>query len=178
MFIATVRLPPEKLFIPEIGIIATAVFPFRKPGARGLQDDSSFSFQTLPALGFVFPRCSSAVHHLFSSGNRLLVSPLWLIPCRNGPCLCSWAYIKKKKSHLARKRVISLALSLTCTRLLALSSTVRRAFLRIQRLGSTVKWVCHQKATSLTPCPRLLTFPAGILPSDPRIINPDAARWQ
>lgn len=138
MFIATVRLPPGKLFIPEIGIAATCVFPFRKPGARELRADSSFSFQTLPALGFVFPRCSSAVHHLFSSGNRLLVSPLWPIPCRNGPCLCSWGYIKKK-SHLPRKRVISLAFSLTCTRLLALLSVVHRAFLRIQRLGSTVK---------------------------------------
>lgn len=42
--------------------------------------------------------------------------------------------------------------------------------------GSTVKPVCHQKATSLVPCPRLLTFPSGILPPDPGIINPGAAR--
>lgn len=75
MFIATVRLPPGKLFIPVVGIVATCVFPFSKPGAHELRGDSSFSFQTLPALRFVFPRCSSAVHHLFSSGNRLLVSP-------------------------------------------------------------------------------------------------------
>lgn len=44
------------------------------------------------------------------------------------------------------------------------------------RLGSTVKRVCHQKATSLVPCPRLLTFPSGILAPDPGIINPGAAR--
>lgn len=36
MFIATVRLPPGKLFTPEIRIVLTAVFPFRQPSPYGM----------------------------------------------------------------------------------------------------------------------------------------------